>query len=87
MTPWPIISSDFRRAHTVATEALLLTRDNLPRVIDAEAMMFVHGDAGSGKTLSVNASLRELLTTAMTCRVRFRAREHRPSGERSARRC
>jgi hypothetical protein len=61
-------------AHTVATEALLLTRDNLTDVIDAKAMMCVHGDAGLGKTLSVNASLRELLTPEMTCRVQFRAR-------------
>jgi hypothetical protein len=42
----------------VATEALLTTRDNLADVVEARAMMCVHGDAGLGKTLSVNASLR-----------------------------
>ena len=36
-------------------------------------MMCVHGDAGLGKTLSVNASLRAL-APADTCRVQFRAR-------------
>ncbi|RRQ26221.1 ATP-binding protein [Rhodococcus sp. Eu-32] len=60
-------------AHIVATDALLLTRDNLADVIDAKAMMCVHGDAGVGKTLSVNASLREL-AAGTVCRVQFRAR-------------
>src|SRR6266550_345318 len=36
-------------------------------------MMCVHGDAGLGKTLSVNASLRAL-APADVCRVQFRAR-------------
>jgi hypothetical protein len=45
-------------ASIVAIEALLTTRDNLPDVVAARAMMCVHGDAGQGKTLSVNASLR-----------------------------
>ncbi|WP_258081620.1 ATP-binding protein [Nocardia nova] len=60
-------------AHIVATDALLLTRDNLTDVIEAKAMMCVHGDARVGKTLSVNASLRELAPSTV-CRVQFRAR-------------
>lgn len=60
-------------AHIVATDALMATRDNLADVIDAKAMMCVHGDAGVGKTLSVNASLRELAPDTV-CRVQFRAR-------------
>ncbi|WP_226435582.1 ATP-binding protein [Rhodococcus yananensis] len=60
-------------AHIVATDALMATRDNLADVIDAKAMMCVHGDAGVGKTFSVNASLRELAPDTV-CRVQFRAR-------------
>ncbi|MFD6857895.1 hypothetical protein ACFWB0_02820 [Rhodococcus sp. NPDC060086] len=55
------------------TDALMLTRDNIADVIDAKAMMCVHGDAGVGKTFSVNASLRELAADTV-CRVQFRAR-------------
>lgn len=61
------------RANIVATDSLLLTQDNLADVIAAKAMMCVHGDAGLGKTLSVNASLRRL-APGMVCRVQFRAR-------------
>jgi hypothetical protein len=60
-------------ARIVATDALVSTHDNLAEVIKAKAMMCVHGDAGLGKTLSVNASLRELAPEA-TYRVQFRAR-------------
>lgn len=60
-------------AHIVATDALLLMKDNLTDVIEAKAMMCVHGDAGVGKTLSVNATLRELAPDTV-CRVQFRAR-------------
>ena len=60
-------------ANVVATEALLVLRDNLADVLAAKAMMCVHGDAGLGKTLSVNASLRAL-APADVCRVQFRAR-------------
>lgn len=60
-------------AHVVATDALLAVRDNLADVIDAKAMMCVHGDAGLGKTLSVNTSLREQ-PAGSVCRVQFRAR-------------
>ncbi|MDQ1246820.1 MAG: hypothetical protein QG597_1188 [Actinomycetota bacterium] len=64
-------------ANIVATEALLTVRDNLADVIEARAMMCVHGDAGLGKTLSVNASLRSLapgLDPQDVCRVQFRSR-------------
>ena len=60
-------------ANVVATGALLAVRDNLTDVLAARAMMCVHGDAGLGKTLSVNASLRTLAPTEV-CRVQFRAR-------------
>ncbi|HEY6793468.1 MAG TPA: ATP-binding protein [Kineosporiaceae bacterium] len=60
-------------ANVVATPALLALRDNLADVLAAKAMMCVHGDAGLGKTLSVNASLRAL-APADVCRVQFRAR-------------
>lgn len=60
-------------AHVVATESLLRLRDNLTDVVEARAMMCVHGDAGLGKTLSVNASLRALAPEEV-CRVQFRAR-------------
>lgn len=60
-------------AHIVATDSLLRVRDNLDDVVAAKAMMCVHGEAGLGKTLSVNASLRELAPEAV-CRVQFRAR-------------
>ena len=60
-------------AHIVATDDLLMVRDNLGDVLDAKAMMCVHGSAGLGKTLSVNASLRDLAPDAV-CRIQFRAR-------------
>lgn len=60
-------------ANVVATDALLTLRDNLADVVEARAMMCVHGDAGLGKTLSVNASLRKLAADQV-CRVQFRAR-------------
>ena len=60
-------------ANVVATESLRMVRDNLADVVAAKAMMCVHGDAGLGKTLSVNASLRAL-APADVCRVQFRAR-------------
>lgn len=60
-------------ANLVATEALLALRDNLADVVAARAMMCVHGQAGLGKTLSVNAALRAL-APAEVCRVQFRAR-------------
>ena len=79
MSNWPDIEEredhylGLPGARIVATPALLALRDNLADVIDARAMMCVHGDAGLGKTLSVNASLRAL-APADVCRVQFRAR-------------
>jgi hypothetical protein len=64
-------------ANIVATESLLTVRDNVADVVAARAMMCVHGDAGLGKTLSVNASLRSLapgLDPGDVCRVQFRSR-------------
>ena len=61
-------------ARIVATDALVATHDNLADVIAAKAMMCVHGDAGLGKTLSVNASLRTRLVPEAICWVQFRAR-------------
>lgn len=60
-------------ANVVATEALLVTQQNLADVIAAKAMMCIHGDAGLGKTLSTNTSLRALAPQDV-CRVQFRAR-------------
>lgn len=57
-------------ANVVATESLLSVRDNLADVIEAKAMMCVHGAAGLGKTLSVNTSLREQ-SAGTVCRVQF----------------
>ncbi|MFC9472442.1 AAA family ATPase [Nocardia sp. NPDC056952] len=59
--------------NVVATEALMMAHDNLADVIEAQAMMCVHGDAGLGKTLSVNAALCRL-APGLVCRVQFRAR-------------
>jgi hypothetical protein len=79
VTGWPEISEradhylGLPGAQVVATDALLKLRDNLADVVAARAMMCVHGDAGLGKTLSVNASLRAL-APADVCRVQFRAR-------------
>ena len=79
MSTWPDIDAcddhylGLAGANVVATESLLALRDNLADVVDAKAMMRVHGDAGLGKTLSVNASLRAL-APADVCRVQFRAR-------------
>ncbi|MFD9550592.1 hypothetical protein ACFWBG_24630 [Nocardia salmonicida] len=50
-------------------------RDNLADVIEAKAMMCVYGDAGPGKTLSVNTSLREQ-PAGWASPVRFRAPSH-----------
>jgi len=60
-------------ANVVATQALLSLHENLADVVEQRAMMCVHGDAGLGKTLSVNAALRAL-APADVCRVQFRAR-------------
>lgn len=60
-------------ANIVATQALLSLHENLADVVEQPAMMCVHGNAGLGMTLSVNAALRALAPAAV-CRVQFRAR-------------
>jgi hypothetical protein len=57
-------------ASLVATDALLRTKQNLLAVIGKRAMMCLYGDSGLGKTLSVNACLREIAPTH-TVRVEF----------------
>ncbi|MEO3756357.1 ATP-binding protein [Streptomyces sp. B6B3] len=62
-------------AQIVATRALLAARDNLTDTITSRAMMCVHGGTGLGKTLAVNASLRELEDTGEEVRrITFRSR-------------
>lgn len=60
-------------AHIVGTKALLAVREDIRAAIDAKAMVCVYGAAGRGKSLAVNASLRELAPTH-THRITFRAR-------------
>jgi len=60
-------------ASVVATDSLLALHENLADLVAARAMMCVHGDAGLGKTLSVNAALRDLAPDDVF-RVQFRAR-------------
>ncbi|MEU9255719.1 ATP-binding protein [Streptomyces sp. NPDC048270] len=60
-------------AHVMGTVALKETLANLGEVIAARGMMCVYGAAGLGKTMSVNASLRELAPGA-TRRIEFRGR-------------
>ncbi|MEV4752649.1 ATP-binding protein [Streptosporangium sp. NPDC049248] len=60
-------------ANIVATDSLCITRENLEEVIAAKAMMCIHGDAGLGKTFSVNASLRDI-APQQSYRIQFRAR-------------
>ncbi|EFK97964.1 conserved hypothetical protein [Streptomyces sp. SPB78] len=60
-------------AHVMGTAALKETLANLGEVIAARGMMCVYGAAGLGKTMSVNASLREL-APGVTRRIEFRGR-------------
>lgn len=60
------------QARLVGTDTLLTTRDNIEAVIEAKAMMCVHGPAGSGKTMSVNSALRHLAPD-ITHRLELRA--------------
>ncbi|MEU0941103.1 ATP-binding protein [Embleya sp. NPDC005971] len=60
------------QAQLVGTDTLLTTRDNIEAVIEAKAMMCVHGPAGSGKTMSVNSALRHLAPD-ITHRLELRA--------------
>jgi hypothetical protein len=59
-------------AQLVGTEALLTTKDNIETVIEAKAMMCAYGPAGYGKTMAVNAALRELAPQA-SYRLELRA--------------
>jgi hypothetical protein len=65
---------DLPDASVVTTRALLTARENLADTIAARAMMCIHGGAGFGKTLAVNACLRELEPHEDVRRVTFRAR-------------
>ena len=60
-------------AKIVATRALLACQDNIYDVLETEAMACFHGSAGFGKSLSVNATLREVAPDN-TLRVVFRSR-------------
>jgi len=60
-------------AQIVGTRSLLACRDNLQDVIETRAMACMHGEAGFGKSLAVNASLRALAPDN-TVRVVFRSR-------------
>lgn len=64
---------NLKGASIVGTEALEETQDTLADVLEARAMMCVHGDAGLGKTLSVVSSLRAL-APENSFRVQFRTR-------------
>ena len=60
-------------ANIVGTRALLACQDRLDYTIDARAMACIHGEAGFGKSLAVNSSLRAL-APHNTVRVVFRSR-------------
>lgn len=62
-------------AQIVATQALMACQDNLYDVLDLEAMACMYGGAGYGKSLAVNAALRELAPNN-TVRVVFRSRPY-----------
>ncbi|MFJ8313125.1 MULTISPECIES: ATP-binding protein [unclassified Streptomyces] len=60
-------------AQVVATRALLEVRENIRTAIAAQAMICIYGATGHGKSLAVNASLRELAPD-VTRRIHFQAR-------------
>ncbi|MGW6412960.1 AAA family ATPase [Streptomyces vinaceus] len=60
-------------ANVMGTMAMKETLANLGEVIAARGMMCVYGPAGLGKTMSVNAALRELAPKS-TRRIEFRGR-------------
>ncbi|MFJ4192254.1 AAA family ATPase [Kitasatospora sp. NPDC089509] len=62
-----------RGAHVVGTRALLAVRENIRAAIDAKAMICIYGPTGHGKSMAVNASLRDL-APQITHRIQFRAR-------------
>jgi hypothetical protein len=61
-------------ARVVGTKSVRVCRDNIADVMEAKAMACMYGGAGYGKSLSVNAALRELAPGATTIRVVFRSR-------------
>ncbi|MFI2241447.1 AAA family ATPase [Streptomyces chrestomyceticus] len=60
-------------AQIVATKALVDVQENIRMAIAAKAMICIYGATGHGKSLAVNASLRDL-APQQTCRIQFRAR-------------
>jgi predicted AAA+ superfamily ATPase len=60
-------------AQIVGTRALLAVRENIRAAIEARGMICIYGPTGNGKSLAVNASLRDL-APALTHRIQFRAR-------------
>ncbi len=60
-------------AQVVSTRALLMVRENIRAAIEARAMICIYGQAGRGKSLAANTSLREL-APKLTRRIQFRAR-------------
>ncbi|MEU7484863.1 ATP-binding protein [Streptomyces sp. NPDC042319] len=64
-------------AQIVATKALLDVRENIRLAIEAQAMVCIYGATGHGKSLAVNASLRDL-APQQTRRIQFRARPTTP---------
>ncbi|MER6655070.1 ATP-binding protein [Streptomyces sp. NPDC000971] len=65
---------DLPDASVVTTRALLTARENITDTVAARAMMCIHGGAGFGKTLAVNACLRELGPGEDVRKITFRAR-------------
>ncbi|WP_285551174.1 ATP-binding protein, partial [Streptomyces lavendulae] len=64
---------DLPDASIVTTRALLTARENIRAAIEARAMICIYGQAGRGKSLAVNTSLREL-APKLTRRIQFRSR-------------
>ncbi|MFI9065560.1 AAA family ATPase [Streptomyces sp. NPDC053429] len=60
-------------AQVVSTRALLMVRENIRAAIEARAMICIYGQAGRGKSLAVNTSLRGL-APRLTRRIQFRSR-------------
>lgn len=60
-------------AMIVGTRSVLDCQENLADTIEVHGMAVMHGPAGTGKSLAVNAALRELAPTN-TVRTVFRAR-------------
>ncbi|GAA4103122.1 ATP-binding protein [Nonomuraea soli] len=59
-------------ANLVATDAVLVTKENLDITISQRGMMCLHGESGVGKTLAVKAGLRHRLSIE-TLHIEFRS--------------